>query len=77
MNTLKWVIRLNKVVSEFNIGKYKVLTLDEKRFEGVYDKYLIDGTEYKPVSVYDAPKCIAIESNDNFVGKTVEFISIL
>ena len=68
---------MNKVVSEFNVGKYKVLTLDEKQFNGAYNKYLIDGTEYKPVSVYDAPKCIAIESNERFVGKTVNFISIL
>ena len=68
---------MNKIISEFNVSKYKVLVLDEKQFVRAYNKYLIDGIEYKPVSVYDAPKCIAVESNRNFVGKTVEFISIL
>ena len=65
---------MNKVISEFSVGKYKVLTLDEKQSNVTHDKYLIDGKEYEPVSIYDAPNCIAIESNDTFEGKTVKFI---
>ena len=68
------VIRLNKVISEFTVNKYKVLMLDEKQTNVTYNKYSINGKEYKPVSIYDAPNCIAIESNETFKGKTVEFI---
>lgn len=68
------VIRLNKVISELTVNKYKVLILDERQTNIDYNSYLIDGKEYKPVSIYDAPNCIAIESDDTFKGKTVEFV---
>ena len=39
-----------------------------------YHKFLIDGNEYKPVPIYDAKNCIAIESDKRFIGKVIEFI---
>lgn len=65
---------MNKVVSELSIGKYKVLTLDEKKTDVSYTKYLIDGKEYNIVPIYDAPNCIAVESNDVFIDKHVKYI---
>lgn len=62
-----------KVVQEFSIGKYKVLKLDGVKPNRNYHTYLIDGKSYKIVPVYDAENCIAIESSDIFMGKTVEF----
>lgn len=65
---------MNKVISEFGIGKYKVLHLDEKKPPKAYTKYAIDGKHFKAIPIYDAPNCIAVESNDSFKGKTVEYI---
>lgn len=65
---------MNKVISELKIDKYKVLMLDEKQTNVAYSKYLIDGKEYTPVPMNDAPNCIAIESEDSFVDKIVEFV---
>lgn len=62
-----------KVISEFSVGKYKVLKLDGVKPDKKYTRYLIDGKEYAIVPIYDAVDCIAIESSDSFKGKTVEF----
>ena len=64
---------MSRVTDEFRIGKYAVLKLDKMPQEKHW-KYKIDGMEFEPVPIYDAQQCIAIESNDNFIGKTVEFI---
>ena len=64
---------MSKVIDEFHINKYAVLILD-KMPQKVYTSFLISGTKYKPVPVYDARNCIAIESNESFVGKTIDFI---
>ena len=64
---------MRKVISEMNIGNYKVLALDGELPLKRYRKYVIDGTAYDIVPVYDLPNCIAIESDDHFAGKTVEF----
>jgi hypothetical protein len=63
-----------KVISEFRVKNYAVLKLDEDRPLKKYSKYLIDGVEYEIVPVYDAPRCIAIESNDSFLNKEIKFI---
>ena len=63
-----------KIVHEFSIGKYKVLTLDGAKPNRDYRAYQIDGKTYKVVPVYDAENCIAIESSETFTGKTVEFV---
>lgn len=64
---------MHKVISELKVGKYMLLALDKTKPNN-YSKYKIDGTEYEPVTVYDAPFGIAIEASEGFVGKTVEFI---
>ncbi len=65
---------MNKVIFEVSVGKYKLLTLDEKQSDVAYNIYQIDGKEYEPVLIYDAPSCVAIESNESFEGKTVKFL---
>lgn len=64
---------MNKVVSEFAIDSYKVLTLDGEMPKRSYREYIIDGKRYEIVPVYDLQNCIAIQSADNFIGKTVLF----
>ena len=65
---------MRKVISEITLGKYKALILDGPVPIHQYSKYRIDGFYYDIVPVYDAKNCIAIESADSFLGKTVEFI---
>ena len=65
---------MNKIISEFSIGKYRVLKIDEEIPKKSYSLFRIDGKEYKPVPIYDAPNCIAIESSENFLGKQVDFV---
>jgi len=36
--------------------------------------FLIDGKKYSPVPIYDAKNCIAIESDESFLGKVIEFV---
>ena len=64
---------MRKVVSEFSIGGYKVLTLDDSVPNRGYREYVIDGKSFGIVPLYDIPNSIAIEANGSFVGKTVEF----
>lgn len=64
---------MSVVISEFKIHKYVVLKLD-KMPKTKYTKYRIGNIEFAPVPVYDMPSCIAIESNESFIGKTVEFV---
>ena len=61
------------VVSEFSLGKYKVLDIKGQYPKTKYTKYVIDGKKYDIVPVYDMPNCIAIESKESFKGKNVEF----
>ena len=65
---------MSKVISEFSVGKYKVLKLDGSKPNKEYTKYLIDGKEHAIVPMYDAVDCIAVESSGDFKGKTVEFV---
>ena len=62
-----------KVIDEFSINQYKVLTLDRMDAPRDYRKYVIDGKSYDIVPVYDLPGCIAVVSSNSFLGKTVEF----
>lgn len=64
---------MSKVIDEFRISKYAVLKLDIMP-EKQYQKFRIEGNEFDPVPVYDLPQCISIESQQSFLGKTVEFI---
>lgn len=65
---------MSKVVSEWKIGKYTALELDQSPPIKPYHKYRIDGTDYDIVPVYDMPNHIAVEAESSFLGKTVEFI---
>lgn len=51
-----------KVIYSFNVGKYVVLILNNPLPIRIYLKYLIEGVEYTPVTIYDMPQCIAIEA---------------
>lgn len=64
-----------KVISQWKVGKYLVLNLNQKLPSESYTRYRIDGEEYDSVPVYDLPGNIAIETKErDFVGKNVEFI---
>ena len=52
---------------------YAVLILDAMP-EKLYRKFLIRGKEYTPVPVYDMKNCIAIISDESFIGETIDFI---
>lgn len=65
---------MRKVLSDFSVGKYRVLKLDGAKPNSSYSAYRIDGTIFDIVPIYDAVDCIAIESSSSFAGKTVEFI---
>lgn len=67
------MIDMVKVIDEFSIKQYKVLTLDQMDMPQNYSKYIIDGKPFDVVPVYDLPGCIAVVSDDCFIGKTVEF----
>lgn len=64
---------MRKVISEFSLGQYKVLTLDGSLPNRGYREYIIDGKPFSIVPLYDIPNSIAIESKASFIGKTVEF----
>ena len=63
-----------KVVSQWKIGKYLALELNQSLPKTQYTKYKISGKEYGPVPVYDLPNHIAIEATGDFEGEEVEFI---
>lgn len=64
---------MSKVIDEFRVKQYAVLRLDEMP-QKTYRKYRIANIEFEPVPLYDMPQCIAIQSEADFTGKTVEFI---
>lgn len=63
-----------KVISQWKIGKYLALELNQSLPKTQYTKYKISGKEYEPVPVYDLPNHIAIEATGDFEGEEVEFI---
>ena len=60
-----------KVVSQWKIGKYLALELNQSLPKTEYTKYKISGKEYEPVPVYDLPNHIAIEATGDFEGEEV------
>lgn len=64
---------MSKVVYEFHVKKYTVLKLDELP-NNPYRSFLIRGKTYKSIPILDAENCIAIESNESFIGETVDFL---
>lgn len=66
---------MNKILSSFSIGKYRVLVLSSIPTKP-YHFIRINGQDYAPVPSYDMKKnCVVVESNrDDFTGHTIEFI---
>ena len=60
-----------KVIDNFKVGKYLVIVLDN--IEKGFNKIEIEGTLYDATITYDIPNAISIESNNDFIGKTVKF----
>ena len=60
-----------KVIDNFKVGKYLVIVLDN--VEKDFQKIEIDGIRYDATKAYDIPNAISIESENNFIGKSVKF----
>lgn len=63
---------MSKITNEISVGKYKILKLDVMPTTP-YTFAVINGRKYTLIPTYDAPDCIAIESQENFVGTEVIF----
>ena len=62
-----------KVISEIEIGNFKILKLDSNKPDHIYTKYVIDGQEYDIVPMRESSNHIAVKSKENFIGKCVSF----
>ena len=60
-----------KVIDNFKVGKYLVIVLDN--VEKDFQKIEIDGIRYDATIAYDIPNAISIESENNYIGKSVKF----
>lgn len=63
-----------RIVDVLSLGKVKALFLENEAPSTAWSNVRINGAVYRPVPVYDLPKCIAIEADGEFAGKIVEFI---
>lgn len=63
-----------KVIGELHAGKYSILELDRKIEDVGYSSYMVGGHIYPVVPVYDLPNNIAIESDEDHIGMSVECI---
>lgn len=61
-----------KVINNFKMGKYLIMVLDniDKDFKQVE----VDGKRYDVTIPYDIPSAIAIKTDNDFIGKSVNFI---
>ena len=60
-----------KVIDNFKVGKHLIIVLDS--IEKDFTKIEIEGTLYDTTIAYDIPNANSIESNNDFIGKTVKF----
>lgn len=65
---------MSKVVNEFHVNNYVVLILDNMP-DRDYHHFVIRGKKFAPVPVYDGKNCVAVESNESFIGETIEFLN--
>lgn len=65
---------MQRILSQWSVGKYTVLEVEHELPMTPYKKYRINGKEYEIVPVYDLPNSIAIEAKGDFTGKIVEFV---
>ena len=64
---------MNKILSSFSIGKYRVLKLSAMP-EKPYSHIKIGEEKFAPVPIYDMVNCVAIVSNRDFTDSIIEFI---
>lgn len=60
-----------KVIDNFKVGKHLIVVLDSIQKD--FKKIEIDGIQYDVTIVYDIHNAISIESDNDFIGKTVKF----
>ncbi len=60
-----------KVLDSFKVGKQFVLVLDSIQKD--FTRIEIDGILYDVTIAYDIPNAISIDSDNDFIGKTVKF----
>lgn len=64
---------MNRVIDEFQIGKYTILKFKELP-QSSFNRLRIDGKIYDIVPSYDMVNCLAVESSESFLNKKVDFI---
>ena len=60
-----------KVIDSFKVGKHLIIVLDSIQKD--FKKIEIDGILYDATMPYDIPNAISIDSDNDFIGKTVRF----
>ena len=60
-----------KIIDNFKVGKHLIIVLDS--IEKYFTKIEIEGTLYDATIAYDISNAISIESENDFIGKTVKF----
>ena len=63
---------MSKVVNNFKIGNFLIIILDQ--IENNFNKVEINGILYEITIPYDIPNAIAVKTDGDFIGKTVNFI---
>lgn len=61
-----------KVIDNFKVGKHLIIVLDS--FQKDFKRIEIDGILYDATIPYDIPNAISIDSDNDFVGKSVVFL---
>jgi hypothetical protein len=69
---------MSKIVNSFKVKKYSVLILETNGIPNKsFRKLKIGNDIFKPVPIFDAKDCVAIESDtdkETFIGKNIEFL---
>ena len=65
---------MNKIIEQFNCGKFTVISLQSPPPPNWKKGVRIDNCEYDTEIVYDLPGSIGIIGNGNFKGKPIEFL---
>lgn len=65
---------MRKIIDDFSVGKYRTLVLDGELPNNHFSLVKIDGVIYDVTIPYDIENSIAIQSDKEMAGKSVEFI---
>lgn len=60
-----------KVIDSFKVGKHLIIVLDSIQKD--FKRIEIEGILYDVTIPYDIPNAISIDSDNDFIGKTVKF----